>query len=265
MLISAWMYAISGTFFLVAGAGLSKQFNDLFSAIAPSLPLYPLPPGGAEGGMWLALSVSMMAMITWLCRAMWLNPERNSGYAQILLLSKSCSAILYFVWFSSSGLPSYLIGGLTDGFLFIVTLALWIPASDCGKFLSDDEADILAAIGDSIIPPGGPVALSYSDFSAECVEDARRMLGRMDAVSRIAIRAMMRFIDIYPALFMLKFKTFRRLSTPERTAVYKKLEGHKIPELRSIAIAVRVVAIAPYFNRTETDAVTGYDNRGFAK
>lgn len=261
MYISAWMYAISGTFFLFYGAKLSGLFNNVFSQILPASTPYPLPVSGVEGAMWLTLSVSMMSMITWICRSCYLDPVNNGKLVPVLLLSKFMSSTLYLAWFINTMNIPYLLGWSTDGLLFIVTLIIWIPASDCGKNLSDTEAEIVAAIGDAMVPEGGSVSMGFASVSDECIVDIRRLLGHMDVASRVSVRMMIRFIDAYP-IFMFRLKTFRRLTTQERQEALKRLDHHRIAPLRSIIVAVRVVIVNPFFNRPDAANAVGYDTRG---
>lgn len=262
MFISAWTYAISGTFFLLFGARLSGLFNDVFGKILPSSAPYPLPASGIEGAMWLTLSVSMMAMITWICRACYLDPVNNAALVPVLLLSKFLSSTMYLVHFASSHSVPYILGWATDGLLFWMTLLLWIPASDCGKNLSDSEAEITTAIGDAMVPEGGAAAVSFAEHSDDCIGDVRRMLGNMDVMSRTSIRMMIRFVDVYPVLFMFKLKTFRRHSAEEREKILQRMDHHRVAPVRQIILAVRVVIVNTFFNRPEAAAAVGYDTTG---
>jgi len=126
MLVSAWMYALAGLFFLVAGTRIAPLVNDISKRFLP-LPLYPLPAEEPEGAFWLVLTLSLMAMITYICRAAYLDIRRNGRLVPILLLAKSSSSVFYLVFFIAHRQLIYLVGFFTDAPLFLLTLVLWIP------------------------------------------------------------------------------------------------------------------------------------------
>jgi len=259
MFISAYMYAISGLFFLLAGMKIAPFVNVVSSRFFPSLAPYPLPADGTEGGFWLVLSLSMMAMITWISRAASIDLRGNSRLVPVLLLSKFCSTMFYLFFFISSGQLLHLVGCLTDGPLFLVTLVLWIPASRGGGHLSETEEEILAAVGDAILPRGGAFDAGYTDFRKECLSDARTMMSAQDPFARSAFRFMLKFIDISPVIFLGRLRTFRRLAPEQRTALMEKFENSPLSPVRNILVALKILVELPFFSRKETAEAVGYE------
>jgi len=258
MYISAWMYAVAGLFFLFAGTLITQSANAGSTRILPSLPLYPLPANGTEGKFWLALSLSMMAMITYICRAAYLDIRSNGRLVPILLLSKFCSSVFYLTFFIMQGHLANLIGFLTDGPLFLATFILWIPASAGDKCIDEAEADILAAIGDALLPRGGVFAAGYLDYREECIADARKMMSAYYPAALLASRAMLRILDLSPLFFTLRPVTLRRLPLEKRQAMIRRIEGNRFYGLRMMYMGMKVLVTIPFFNREEAMRAVGY-------
>lgn len=257
MLISAWMYAISGAFFFVAGFQIAPFVNQISSRFLP-LPLYPLPSGEPEGAFWLALSLSMMAMITYICRAANLDPRKNGRLVPVLLISKFCSTAFYLYYFASQGQLAYLVGALTDGPLFIATLALWLPASTGDRFITEAEEDMLASLGDGLMPRGGAFEAGYLDFRDECIADARRMFANQGTLALSASRFMLRALDVSPVFLTLRPMTLRRLKTYERSDVLKRIENSRFSMLRAVLLSCKIFVLMPFFNRQSVANAVGY-------
>lgn len=263
MLISAWMYAVSGLFFLVAGPHMAWVFNDLGDrltfALGVVLPAYPLPADDREGAFWLVLSLSMMAMITYICRAAYLDLRRNAGLVPLLLLSKFCSSAIYLGFFLATGQLAHLVGTLTDGPLFLVTLALWFPASRGDRFLDRTEEEIYLAAGETLAPRGGAFEAGYADFREESLKDAQRLFAALSPVALAVFRMMLRFVDLLPIFIIRKPRTFRRLKPEERLAFLNRLEHSPRTAVRMTFFAIKLDVLLPLFNRPEMERVTGWD------
>ncbi len=258
MYISAWMYAVSGLCFLFGGGLIVKSINAFSARFLPSLPPYPLPVGSPEGGFWLVLSLSMMAMITYICRAAYLDPRRNGRLVPILLLSKFCSSAFYLAFFIANRQLAHLVGFFTDGPLFIVTLLIWLPASAGNKYIDGAEEDILVAIGDALFPRGGAFEAGYMDFRDENVADARVMFSKQYPVTLAGTRFLMRLIDLSPVYVALRPVTLRRLPLERRQDVLRRVESHWFSLVRMMFFGVKLFATVPFFNREETLRAVGY-------
>jgi hypothetical protein len=258
MYISAWMYAGSGLFFLIGGGLIVKFVNMASARLLPSLPLYPLPAASPEGKFWLALSLSMMAMITYICRAAYLDPRRNGRLVPILLLSKFCSSVFYMGFFIAYGHLANLVGFFTDGPLFLVTLILWLPAEAGGNFIDETEEDIIAAIGEALLPRGGAFEAGYADYRDRCIVDARKLVAAQYPATQIGARAMLRILDLSPVYLSLRPVTLRRLPVEKRMELLKRIEHHSFYGLRVMLTAVKLFVTLPFFNVEENSRAVGY-------
>lgn len=259
MYVSAWMYAVAGTFFLVAGRLIAPFVNGAAARFSLALPPYPLPSDGHEGAFWLVLSLSMMAMITYICRAAYINIRRNANLIPILLLSKFCSSALYLGFFIATGNMVHLVGMLTDGPLFLATLLLWIPASPGALYLDQTEEDIYLAVGEAIVPRGGAFEAGFEDYRNECMADARRLFAALSPVALVVFRLMLRLIDFLPLFLTRRFCTFRRLPMAERQAFMLRMEHHPNAVVRMSFFAVKLDALMPLFNQPDMEHITGWD------
>ncbi|MFA6451692.1 MAG: hypothetical protein WCX65_19630, partial [bacterium] len=224
MFISAWMYAGAGLCFLFGGGLIVGGVNAFSARFFPALPLYPLPGASPEGKFWLVLSLSMMAMITYICRSAYLDLRRNARLVPILLLSKFCSSVFYMSFFIAYGHLANLVGFFTDGPLFLATLALWLPAAVGDRYIPEVEEDIIASFGEAMFPRGGAFEAGYMDFREECIADARRLFSMQYPPSRIGSRIMFRVLDMSPMFMMLRPVTFRRLSIEKRQQLLMRFE-----------------------------------------
>ena len=77
-----------------------------------------------------------------------------------------------------------MVGFLTDGPIFLVTLALWIPASKADRFMNRTDEEIMASLGDAFIPRGGEFEIGYLDLLEECLRDAGRMFEAQHGLAR---------------------------------------------------------------------------------
>jgi hypothetical protein len=261
MLISAWMYATGGMEFLLGGDMILQTINSLSARVFPGLPLYPLPGTSTEGKFWLTLGLSMMAMITYICWAIYRDVRRNCRWATILLLSKFCSSVFYLGFFVADGHLAYLVGFLTDSPLFIITLALWVPATVGDRWIDDTEEDILAAIGEAMFPRGGAFPEGYVDFRKECIEDTRKMFAELYPTTRMGARMMLRALDLSPWFLLFSPATLRRLPIGKRQELLRRIEQHGFYGFRMIFLMVKIFVAMPFFNREKTLRAVGYLSR----
>jgi len=259
MYISAWMYALAGLCFLFGGGLIVSSVNTLSLRFFPTLPVYPLPGPAPEGKFWLVLSLSMMAMITYISRAAYLDLRRNGRLVPILLLSKFCSSMFYLIFFATSGQLVHLVGLLTDGPLFLITFALWIPASPGDEYIDGAEADTLAAIGEALFPRGGAFEAGYADFREECIADARKMFAGQYPSTRMGTRMMIRIFDLSPLFMMAKPVSFRRLPLEKRQALLNRIEHHRYYLFRMMFFGIKLFATVPFFNRDEAARAVGFN------
>ena len=257
MYISAWMYGLAGLFFLVAGMHIAPFVNAVSERFLP-LPLYPLPAAQPEGAFWLVLSLSMMAMITWICRSAYLDLRRNRRLVPVLLLSKFCSSVFYLGFFLAHEHLVHLVGALTDGPLFLATLIMWLPAAPGDRCIDETEEDILAAMGEAFIPRGGEMEQGYADFRERSLADSRRLLSVQSPASLMMLRIMIRFIDAMPLLLRGKLVAFRRLPLEQRQDILMRMEQHPRTIVRLSCFAIKIQVLQGFFNQPEVERATGW-------
>jgi len=259
MYICAWMFAGAGLFFLFAGRRIAPFVNSASERFFPSLPLYQLPAGRHEGAFWLVLSLSMMAMITWICRAVYVDIRRNGmALVPILLLSKFCSSAFYLYFFITQKQLVHLVGTLTDGPIFLATLALWLPAMSGNRRLDSTDEDIIVAIGEAYMPPGGAFDIGYSDLRQGCIRDAHRMFDAQEPAHRLVSRIIFRIIDIIPVFFTFPPRTLRRLPLDKRISFIRRMEHHNFSVLRTTYFAGKFMSLLVFFSQEEAERAVGY-------
>lgn len=126
ILLRIWAisFFITGLYFLFFQNELIRQINFFSTDILKlNLPLHPETPDK----FWLALTISMMATITVLSYIAQKDIRKNIGYVVPLLVSKFVSTfffiLFYFIHIHS---PAYIVGALTDGSIFIITLIFYL-------------------------------------------------------------------------------------------------------------------------------------------
>ena len=162
---------------------------------------------------------------------------------------------MYIAFFIGGRQFVSLVGVLTDGPLFLVTLWLWLPASG-GACISEAEEDILAAVGDALMPRGGPFETGFMDVRAACIEDARTLLAGMAPVARAVLRLMLHLLDLAPLYLSLRPITLRRLPLKRRIALLHRIDS--LPVLRYMILAVKINILSPFFNRPEIERIVGW-------
>jgi len=126
MIISIFLYAGGGLSFLFGQnlllANLNRVSERLFKDRFPLLPL-------STEKFWLVLTNSMMLMLVVICVFVAVNPERFYLMVVIILFSKAASTAQYlYHFFTDKKYFAYLVGALTDGPLFLITLFFFIRA-----------------------------------------------------------------------------------------------------------------------------------------
>jgi hypothetical protein len=256
MLISAWMYGLAGLQFLFLGGHAGWFFNQI-SHVLSRLPLYPLPPNQLEGGFWRVLAVSMMAMITWICVMTYRGIRGSHSLVPVLLLSKISSTCQYIAFYQTHHELAYLMGALSDGPLFLITLILWIPAMTGEGYLSRTEERILGAMGDALLPKGGAFPQGFADLFDACILDVRKIWASRPILMIVAIRGMMRMLDLSPIWTGYRFTFFRRLPIEQRQEVLRRLESHRWSAIRLIYVSIRFHVLLPFFSQPEVEQAIG--------
>jgi hypothetical protein len=254
MLISIGLYGIAGVFFLFCGDWVPRCINAL-SARFVNLPLYP----DSEGAFWRVLSVSMMAMITWIALAVYRNLPANRPLVSVLLLSKCGSTGLYAVFFMQRHDLVYLVGALTDGPLFLITWALWYAARPGARCFDRKEEQILLALGEAMLPRGGAFPQGYGDVEEACLADLRRLISAQTVVVRLFTRGALRTLDLLPILLTLRPHTLRGMPLEERGRLLAQLEAHWFAPLRMLLVSLKACVVMPFFNQPGVGRAIGYD------
>lgn len=128
LLLRIWVacFALGGLYFFFFQNTLINQINYISSnTLKLNLPLLP----ESTEKFWLALTVSMMATITALSYIAQRDIRRNIGYVIPLLISKFISTF-FFILFFFTHIKSltYIVGALTDGSIFVITLIFYLRA-----------------------------------------------------------------------------------------------------------------------------------------
>jgi hypothetical protein len=244
MLVSAWMYALTGVFIVFGGGLIISILNAVSAAVFTSL-----PENAPEGKFWLALASTMLALIAYASRAAYLDLRRNGRFVWILLLAKLCSSSLFLAFFFLEGPLVYFAAFCTDIPLLVFTFALWLPVTTVDDWIGCTDEDIIAAIGEATFPRGGAFEVGYSDVREECLEDVRRMFAGYSPWVLIGIKAMLRLFDWSPLLLLFAPRTLRNLRLADRQKVLQKLEQHWFFGFRMMVMAAKMFIAMPFFNR----------------
>ena len=258
MLFSVLMYAFAVPLFFVAGKWIVPVINAVSSRIC-ALPLYPLPAGGTEGAFWQVLGVSMMMMLIWVCWKIQQDVRRHACLAPIILFSKACSTLLYLGLFVSDHCLAYLIGALTDGPIFLLTFALWYAARPGLNFLDPREEEILVAVGEAFMPPGGALKAGFRDVRDGVMHDIRRSLASLTPMTLFNTRLLIRVVNIAPLPAGLRFGTLLGAFPPARSALVARLESHRFWGFRAMIMGVKTLAMVAFFNQPGIAGEVGYD------
>ena len=259
MLFCSMAFGITGLFFLLAGGPLPKWLDTLGTGRSVMVP-YPVAAAG-EGAFWRILSVSMMAMLTWATWILFRNPRGNAAWVQLILLSKLISSSLYFFFFVGTHQFPHLVGWLTDGSLFLLILALWIPASPGQNVFTRKERQILQAAGEAWIPRGGAFQDGYKDHAHKCLQEAERLVLSQSALTQLASRVLLRFIDFSPLLTGVSLRRLRSLHLEGRIQSLERMESHPIHWLRWPIFASKLNVLLPFLSLEEIQEEIGYKEK----
>ncbi len=124
MIISAVIYAVGLLSFMFGQNMLIENLNRASRLIfRERLPLAPL----STEKFWLVLVNSMMLMLVVICLFVAADVERFHAMVVVLLFSKAFSSSQYlYLFLVQKRYFAYLVGFLTDGPLFVVTLVIYL-------------------------------------------------------------------------------------------------------------------------------------------
>ncbi len=89
---------------------------------------FPAMPESTEK-FWLVLTNSMMIMLVVTCIFVAVDPEKYLVMTWIILVSKFSSSAQYLYFFRKEKYFAHLVGLITDGPLFVITLIIYIRAA----------------------------------------------------------------------------------------------------------------------------------------
>ena len=252
MWFSFFMYILGLPLFLIFGRKIAAGLNR-FPAMLGLRPPWPPAGSGMEIWFWQVLGVSLMAILALLCLYIARDVRRYGPVIAALLAAKLVSTVCYGGLYASNGNGAYLVGALTDGFIFLLTAVLWYMASPGDRYLDRHETRVLTAVGEALLPPGGPLSEGYDDAQLRCLEETRRMLAAQIGRDILLTRFMLRLVDVLP-FFLGFFGRFHRLAIPARTAIFERMENCRFSLLRLMATGLKLYVVAPYFNAPDPSA-----------
>jgi len=126
MIISAVIYAAGLLNFMFAQNFLLEILNRVSETIfGDRFPRIPL----STEKFWLALTNSMMLMLVVICVFVSIDPAKYIAMVAIVLFSKAFSTSQYLYMFArQKRYFAYLVGALTDGPIFLITLYFFVRA-----------------------------------------------------------------------------------------------------------------------------------------
>lgn len=126
MKISALIYALGLLNFMFAQNMLLENLNRTSELLFRDR--YPLIPLSTEK-FWVTLTNSMMVMLIVICVMVAMDPAGNLNMVIVILFSKIVSSGQYiYLYFKREKYFAYMVGALTDGSLWLVTLFFYIKA-----------------------------------------------------------------------------------------------------------------------------------------
>lgn len=126
MIVSAGLYAVGGLSFLFGQSQLLENLNRVSQLLFKDrLPLIPL----STEKFWLVLTNSMMLMLVVICVYVAHDVRAHLAMVMIILFSKASSSAQYlYLFLRQKRYFAYLVGFLTDGPLFVITLVFYLKA-----------------------------------------------------------------------------------------------------------------------------------------
>lgn len=250
MRISVVMYGVGLPVFLLLGRQLTGFLSGLPKTMVQAPP-WSQSPATTEEWFWQVLGVSLMAILAVLCFFIAKDVRRYGPIIGALLAAKFTSTVCYAALFLVQCNGAYLVGAITDGTIFIVSLGLWYLAAPGSYVLDSKETRVLVAVGKTILPRGGAFSLGYADVQEQCLEDARRLLVAQPLNDIMLTRLMLRFINVLP-LVCGYYRTFLRLSQKQREDFFERIEQSRFGMLRLIGVGLKLYVVVPFFNANDS-------------
>jgi hypothetical protein len=119
------------TALFAAGAVSFGTDPDRSTASLNVLPGASLPASTEK--YWNALAVSLMATLTTLCAIAATDVRRRRGFVVPVLVSKAVSSGMYLTRYREDRRTPYLVGGLVDGSILVVTAQRMLAARRRGR------------------------------------------------------------------------------------------------------------------------------------
>lgn len=257
MLLSAWTYGLAVPFFLFFGGWIVPVVNWIAVRILP-LPSYE-PASGVEGAFWRVLSVSMMVMLTWASVQVYRDVRGRLFVVQVILFSKACSTLCYLGFFLTHGAFAYLVGVITDGPIFMVTLALWFLALPKDHPLDEVDLRILRAAGEALMPQGGKLSAAYADHADTCLARASEMVGAQSTLGQAMTRLAFRLFNLAPIPLTRRMITFLGMTFEDRVAFVQLIENNRFHAVRLLVMAVKTYVMLPLCDIPEVASAMGYE------
>ena len=124
------------------------------------------------------------------------------------------------------------------------------------RILDDDQRDLLLAVTARMVETGRTDAPSPSEVGA--VARVERLLASLDPAIADGVKLALRLVDLWPALFELRFRRFRNLPPEEMD---ESLEGWRRSGLdlrRNVFYGLRALSIFGYWSAEPTWPLIGY-------
>jgi hypothetical protein len=128
VLLFLWGIIFSGALgiFVFATDALFTQMNDLSMRYTPHL----APIAYSSERFWMVLTTSLMLTLVMLCFGAALDIKQRMNWVPLLLVSKFVSTISFLAYFLTGHTSlAYVIGALTDGFVFLLTVFVYTKAN----------------------------------------------------------------------------------------------------------------------------------------
>jgi hypothetical protein len=125
------------------------------------------------------------------------------------------------------------------------------------QVLNRQEQALVAACVEAMLPPGGVIALSGEEAGVLAYVD--QMLGRLPVVTRVMLRALLRFVEYSPWVFGPFQSRMTRLPVAERVKVIQALSESRLYVLRSAFVALRALLTLGYFGNAQVNRALGME------
>lgn len=124
------------------------------------------------------------------------------------------------------------------------------------RVLDDSERELLAAIAERMVDTGEPSAPALRDTKA--LDAMEQALASLEPALLDQLRWALWLLDVWPALFDLRFTRFRTLSAQEQDASLEGWRSSSWPARRRVFYALRNLAMLGYWSQPETWRLIGY-------